>query len=125
MQNSTAVLHGCCKLPVYLVFLDAHSTPSENDITDVIDETFTTSEERFGELVTIDLKPGGADIPVTEENKRDYLDAVVEYRISKRIKDQFEAFMSGFSELIPQELITVFDERELELLIGGMSEIDV
>lgn len=110
---------------MYLVFLDAYSTPSENDITDVIDETFTTSEDRFGELVTIELKPGGADIAVTEENKKDYLDAVVEYRISKRIKDQFEAFMSGFSELIPQELITVFDERELELLIGGMSEIDV
>lgn len=33
--------------------------------------------------------------------------------------------MSGFSELIPQDLINVFDERELELLIGGMSEIDV
>lgn len=50
---------------------------------------------------------------------------VVEYRISRRVKDQFDAFMSGFSELIPQELINVFDERELELLIGGMSEIDV
>lgn len=33
--------------------------------------------------------------------------------------------MSGFGELIPQELVNVFDERELELLIGGMSEIDV
>jgi E3 ubiquitin-protein ligase NEDD4 len=97
----------------------------ENDITDIIDETFTTTEERFGEMVTIDLKPGGADIPVTEDNKKEYVDHVVDYRISKRVKDQFEAFMSGFSELIPQELITVFDERELELLIGGMSEIDV
>ncbi|KAF8522137.1 hypothetical protein BU17DRAFT_75225 [Hysterangium stoloniferum] len=97
----------------------------ENDITDIIDETFTTTEDRFGELVTIDLKPGGADIPVTEENKKDYVEAIVEYRISRRVKEQFEAFMSGFSELIPQELINVFDERELELLIGGMSEIDV
>ncbi|KAH7889762.1 hypothetical protein F5I97DRAFT_1924285 [Phlebopus sp. FC_14] len=97
----------------------------ENDITDIIDETFTTTEERFGELVTIELRPGGADVKVTEDNKKDYVDAVVEYRISKRVKDQFEAFMSGFSELIPQDLITVFDERELELLIGGMSEIDV
>jgi E3 ubiquitin-protein ligase NEDD4 len=97
----------------------------ENDITDVIDETFTTMEERFGEMVTIDLKPGGADVPVTEENKKEYVDHVVEYRISKRVKEQFDAFMSGFSELIPQELINVFDERELELLIGGMSEIDV
>ncbi|KAF8985613.1 hypothetical protein BDQ17DRAFT_1289804 [Cyathus striatus] len=97
----------------------------ENDITDVIDETFTTTEERFGEMVTIELKPGGEDVPVTEENKKEYVDLVVEYRISKRVKEQFEAFMSGFSELIPQDLITVFDERELELLIGGMSEIDV
>ncbi|KAJ7721073.1 hypothetical protein DFH07DRAFT_858148 [Mycena maculata] len=97
----------------------------ENDITDIIDETFTTTEERFGEMVTIELKAGGADVPVTEENKKEYVEHVVDYRISKRVKEQFEAFMSGFSELIPQDLVTVFDERELELLIGGMSEIDV
>src|SRR5258707_12365288 len=90
-----------------------------------MDETFTTVEKRFGEIVTIDLKSGGARIAVTEENKKEYVDLVVEYRISKRVKDQFDAFMSGFSELIPQDLVNVFDERELELLIGGMSEIDV
>ncbi|TFY62825.1 hypothetical protein EVJ58_g3620 [Rhodofomes roseus] len=97
----------------------------ENDITDVIDETFTTTEERFGEMVTVELKPGGEDVPVTEDNKKEYVNCVVEYRISRRVKDQFDAFMSGFSELIPQDLVNVFDERELELLIGGMSEIDV
>ncbi|KAI0693906.1 ubiquitin-protein ligase [Cytidiella melzeri] len=97
----------------------------ENDITDIIDETFTTTEERFGEMVTVELKPDGESIPVTEDNKKDYVNCVVEYRISRRVKEQFDAFMSGFSELIPQDLINVFDERELELLIGGMSEIDV
>lgn len=76
-------------------------------------------------MVTIELKPGGAEVDVTEENKKEYVDLVVEYRIFKRVQEQFEAFMSGFNELIPQELINVFDERELELLIGGMSEIDV
>ena len=76
-------------------------------------------------MVTVELKPGGADVPVTEENKKEYVNLVVEYRIAKRVKDQFEAFMSGFSELIPQDLINVLDERELELLIGGMSDIDV
>jgi E3 ubiquitin-protein ligase NEDD4 len=82
-------------------------------------------EVRFGEMVTIDLKPGGADIAVMEENKKEYVDLMAEYLISKRVKDQFDAFMSGFNELIPQDLINLFDERELELLIGGMSEIDV
>ncbi|NXD32198.1 PUB1 ligase, partial [Spelaeornis formosus] len=97
----------------------------ENDITDVIEDTFSISEEHFGELVTVDLKENGRNIEVTEENKKEYVDLVTEYRISRRVSEQFEAFMSGFNELIPQELINVFDERELELLIGGMSEIDV
>jgi len=50
---------------------------------------------------------------------------VVENRIARRVKEQFEAFMTGFNEFIPQDLVAVFDERELELLMGGMSEIDV
>ncbi|THV00829.1 HECT-domain-containing protein [Dendrothele bispora CBS 962.96] len=97
----------------------------ENDITDVLDETFTTTEDRFGEFVTIELKPGGGDVPVTEENKQEYVDAVVEYRISRRVKEQFSTFMEGLLELVPMELLGVFDEREMELLIGGMSEIDM
>ena len=95
----------------------------ENDITGVID--FVTTEEGSGEMVAIDLKPGAAGIAVTEENKEEYVNLMVEYRISKSVKDQFDALMSGFSELIPQDLINVFDERELEWLIGGISEIDV
>lgn len=98
---------------------------SENDITDVLEETFSQTEERFGELITIELKPGGEQIEVTEENKKEYVDLVVEYRISKRVKEQFGAFMEGLLELVPKDLITVFDERELELLIGGMAEIDM
>lgn len=97
----------------------------ENDITDILEETFTVTEERFGEIVNIELRPGGEDIPVTEENKKEYVDAVVEYRISKRVKAQFDSFMEGLLELIPRDLLHVFDERELELLIVGMSEIDM
>jgi hypothetical protein len=41
--------------------------------------------------------------------------AVIQYRVHKRVKEQFDAFMAGFSELIPEELINVFDERELEV----------
>lgn len=46
----------------------------ENDITDVIEETFSLQEERFGELVTIELKPGGVDEEVTEENKQEFVE---------------------------------------------------
>jgi E3 ubiquitin-protein ligase NEDD4 len=97
----------------------------ENDITDVLEEDFTVTEDHFSEIKTVELWPGGADIPVTEANKKEYVEAVVEYRITKRVQEQSEALREGFLELIPPELITVFDERELELLVGGMSEIDM
>ena len=45
--------------------------------------------------------------------------------MAKRVEEQHLALMSGFNELIPQELLNVFDERELELLIGGVSEVDM
>ncbi|KAI6150837.1 hypothetical protein BKA82DRAFT_18780 [Pisolithus tinctorius] len=64
----------------------------ENNITDAIDETFTTTEERLGQLVTAKLKPVGVEINVTEENQKEYVDYIAEYHISKRVKDQFEAF---------------------------------
>ncbi|KAF8442842.1 hypothetical protein L210DRAFT_3611380 [Boletus edulis BED1] len=96
----------------------------KNDITDVLDETFSVTEDRFGEIIDVELKPNGAHITVTEENKKEYVEAVVEYRTKTRIREQSTALLNGFREIIPSELIDVFDERELELLIGGMSEID-
>lgn len=45
----------------------------DNDITDILELTFSTDDDRFGEVVTVDLKPGGRDIEVTEENKKEYV----------------------------------------------------
>ncbi|EME84210.1 uncharacterized protein MYCFIDRAFT_163044 [Pseudocercospora fijiensis CIRAD86] len=97
----------------------------DNDITDVIYSTFSVEDERFGEKVTVDLKPGGRDIEVTNENKKEYVELITEWRIQKRVEEQFNAFVTGFHELIPADLVNVFDERELELLIGGIADIDV
>ena len=50
---------------------------------------------------------------------------ITEWRIQKRVEEQFQNFIQGFHELIPEDLVNVFDERELELLIGGIADIDV
>jgi E3 ubiquitin-protein ligase NEDD4 len=97
----------------------------DNSIEGVLDQTFSTEDERFGVTNVEDLKPGGRDIEVTDANKKEYVDLMVKWRIQKRIDEQFQAFITGFHELIPAELVNVFDERELELLIGGIAEIDV
>ena len=41
------------------------------------------------------------------------------------IEQQFLALQKGFNELIPQHLLKPFDERELELVIGGLGTIDL
>ncbi|KAH9954579.1 hypothetical protein BC827DRAFT_1379414 [Russula dissimulans] len=97
----------------------------DNDITDVLEESFCVTEDRFGEHVVVDLKPGGANLPVTETNKEEYVELVVTHRIAGRISEQFRAFRDGLGDVLPLDLLRVFDEHELELLIGGMTEIDM
>ncbi|KAG0244214.1 hypothetical protein BGX31_009610 [Mortierella sp. GBA43] len=106
------------------VFRNMNWLLDDENGAEILDTTFSTNDERFGEIVTIDLKENGRNIAVTEENKKEYVDLMTEWRISRRVEEQFKAFAEGFHQLIPQELITVFDERELELLMGGISEID-
>lgn len=67
----------------------------ENDITDIITETFSEEEDEFGVMKTVDLVPNGRDIPVTDENKHEYVRLVVEHRLLSSVKDQMEAFLKG------------------------------
>jgi E3 ubiquitin-protein ligase HUWE1 len=97
----------------------------ENDITDIITETFSIESDDFGESQTIDLVPNGRNIPVTEENKQEYVQLVVEYRLTGSVQEQLENFLKGFHDIIPAELVSIFTEQELELLISGLPDINV
>ncbi|ONK58274.1 uncharacterized protein A4U43_C09F10490 [Asparagus officinalis] len=104
----------------------------ENDISDILDLTFSmdADEEKLilyerAEVTDSELIPGGRNIRVTEENKHEYVDRVVEHRLTTAIRPQINAFMEGFNELIPRELISIFNDKELELLISGLPDIDL
>ncbi|ATY58877.1 E3 ubiquitin-ligase TOM1 [Cordyceps militaris] len=96
----------------------------ENDISDIITETFSEEEDEFGVTRIVDLVPNGREIPVTDDNKQEYVRLVVEHRLLTSVKDQMESFLKGFHEIIPAELISIFNEQELELLISGLPDID-
>jgi len=96
-----------------------------NSIVDVIDETFTTTEDQYGKIETIELQPGGSRIKVTDTNKQLYVDLIAQYRVQQRVHAQFKAFLDGFTELVPPTALANFDERDLELLICGVGVIDV
>lgn len=90
-----------------------------------MDETMTFSVEtqEFGQLITKDLIPDGRNIFVTDENKADYVRLVALHRMSSEIEKQIGAFKDGFYELVPSDLIELFDAQELELLISGLPDI--
>ena len=71
-----------------------------------------------------ELKPGGRNIRVTEETKHEYVDLVAEHILTNAIRPQINSFLEGFNELVPRELISIFNDKELELLISGLPEID-
>ncbi|KAF9997246.1 hypothetical protein BGZ79_009053 [Entomortierella chlamydospora] len=97
----------------------------ENNITDIVEETFSVETDDFGNNRIVDLKPNGRNIPVTEENKHEYVKYITEQKLTLAIKDQIHAFLQGFHEIIPAHLISIFNEQELELLISGLPDIDV
>ncbi|GFN79785.1 E3 ubiquitin-protein ligase smurf2 [Plakobranchus ocellatus] len=97
----------------------------ENDIENVLDHTFSVEHNSFGCLQEHELKPGGKDITVTEDNKREYVKLYVQWRFMRGIEAQFLSLQKGFNEILPQHLLRPFDERELELMIGGLGKIDL
>lgn len=96
----------------------------ENDPTD-LDLMFTVDEELFGQTHQHELKPGGSEIVVTNENKKEYIHLVIQWRFMNRVQKQMTAFKEGFFELIPPDVIKIFDENELELLMCGLGDVDV
>jgi E3 ubiquitin-protein ligase HUWE1 len=96
-----------------------------NEITDIITETFSTEAEAFGEMQTIDLIENGRNIPVTEDNKHEYVRLITEHRLIRAVQEQLENFLKGFHDIVPAELVSIFSEQELELLISGLPDINV
>jgi hypothetical protein len=54
---------------VFAVMVSDALLTKDNDITDVLEETFSVTEDCFGEHVVVELRPGGATQDVTESNK--------------------------------------------------------
>ncbi|XP_015043515.1 E3 ubiquitin-protein ligase Nedd-4 isoform X9 [Drosophila persimilis] len=96
----------------------------ENDPR-ILELTFCLDDDVLGQKSQHDLKPGGANIDVTNENKDEYIKLVIEWRFVARVKEQMSSFLDGFGSIIPLNLIKIFDEHELELLMCGIQNIDV
>lgn len=57
----------------FSIYVNLNSLCRENDITSVLDHTFCVEHNAFGKFLQHELKPNGRNIPVTEENKKEYV----------------------------------------------------
>ncbi|KAJ9100578.1 hypothetical protein QFC21_003622 [Naganishia friedmannii] len=94
--------------------------------TEDLSLNFTVAEEEFGVTRSIDLVTGGSDIAVTRLNRMEYIQLVCDYKLNRQIAPQCEAFFSGLSDIIDPKWLRMYDQMELQTLIGGtLSPIDV
>lgn len=98
----------------------------EHDVKELGYElTFSVEVREFGVTEVRELKTNGSNIPVTEENKHEYVRLVCQEKMTGSIRKQLNAFLEGFYDIIPKRLISIFNEQELELLISGLPNIDI
>jgi len=97
----------------------------DNPGAEYLDLDFTVEVEHMGMRQTHELVPGGVNIAVTDSNKQEYLNRRFKFRMLDSISPQLWQLLCGLYEVVPMEVLSVFDYQELELLISGVPEIDL
>jgi len=86
---------------------------------------FVREYECFGSIVEAELKEGGRDIPVTDQNREEYVQRYCDWIFNTSVERQFGAFRKGFNQCIGDTLFRqLFRHDELELIICGSMELD-
>ncbi|KZT44623.1 ubiquitin protein ligase [Sistotremastrum suecicum HHB10207 ss-3] len=87
---------------------------------------FTVTLEELGVARTIDLIPDGSNIPVTRQNRLQYIYLVSNFHLNKKIRLQCEAFFDGLASMVDPKWLRMFNQQELQLLVSGAnSPIDI
>lgn len=88
------------------------------DVSD-IGLDFTLVNSALGTTKVVELKRGGANIPVTNQNKLAYIYLVADYKLNKQIACQYNAFKEGLTNVIRPEWLHMFSSKDLQILISG------
>lgn len=117
-HSSDVDLHNLASLDPVLYKNLVYLKNYKGDVSD-LNLDFTISNNDLDEHEVIELKPDGSKIPVTHENKIEYVHLVADYRLNKQIRAQCAAFKRGLAQLIDLDWLRMFDPRELQILVSG------
>jgi len=81
---------------------------------------FTLTEENpFGGEKHVELIPGGVDVRLTAETLGLYKECLIRYLLIDRLKPQLTELFGGIHEVVPRQLLGVFESHELEIIMCG------
>jgi len=96
----------------------------------VAEDIMTTFEisykDVFGSTISHELIEDGKNIPVTNENRNEYVERYTDFLLNQSTKRQFEAFKSGFDIVTHDSILkNLFRADELELLVCGSKHFNL
>lgn len=87
-----------------------------------LDLMFTTDGPNGEE---VELKRGGAQIPVTDANKDEYVELKSNYVMHGRMAKERQALLNAFNEVVDLRDLASVDPQELELMFSGTPDISI
>jgi len=94
----------------------------EGDVESTFCRDFVADVERYGQVTQIALCENGSKRPVTNANRREFVDLYVKYLLDISVIRQFEPFKRGFFTVCGGNALSLFRPEEIELLIRGSDE---
>uniref|UniRef100_A0A4W3I9N5 HECT and RLD domain containing E3 ubiquitin protein ligase 3 n=1 Tax=Callorhinchus milii TaxID=7868 RepID=A0A4W3I9N5_CALMI len=90
--------------------------PSLDDLKEL---SPTEGRENYGIIELQELVPGGNKVAVKKENRKEYVEAYVDFIFNNSIRELFLAFSSGFLKVSGGKVLHLFQPSELMAMVVG------
>ncbi|ORZ35703.1 hypothetical protein BCR44DRAFT_1461039 [Catenaria anguillulae PL171] len=100
----------------------------QGDVQSTYCRTFTVEEERLGggARTVVELIPNGASVDLTNDNRKLYMEKLLDYHLNVRVSRSFQAFQRGFAAVTAESSIKhLFRAEELHHVVLGEDELDI
>ena len=94
----------------------------DGDVAETFCQDFVIQMDRYGETTNVPLCAGGEKRPVTNSNRREFVDLYVQHMLDFAVTRQFQPFKRGFFTVCGGNALSLFRAEEIELLVRGSDE---
>ncbi|XP_073494150.1 probable E3 ubiquitin-protein ligase HERC3 isoform X1 [Phyllobates terribilis] len=91
----------------------------EEDVEETFCLNFTICRESYGLTEMKPLVPGGDQKTVNKENRKEFVDAYIDYVFNQSVHEWYEAFSTGFLKVCGGKVLELFQPSELRAMVVG------